>query len=92
MASEMKRASKLVAKEMKGLRTCADARARALDRAIQELAKQGVAAVPKILKTYGQYLTPAERALLEKATDEFVERLVEMRTMARSFRSPIDCI
>jgi hypothetical protein len=92
MAGEMKRARKAVNVEMKDLKTLATARARALDAAIKELAKQGVKGVPRILSTHGKHFTPEERALLENATEEVVEKLIETRAMLKDLRSSLECI
>lgn len=92
MAGEMKRAAQAVEKEMKQITTLANQRTRALDKAILDLQKQGVKGVEKVLKTYGEHFTPKEVELLENATDDDIERLIETRKLLKRNRSHTECI
>lgn len=91
-AGDMKRARLAVAKQMKGITTIANARSRALSAAIKDLQKQGVKGVPGVLKKYGQHFTPQEKELLENATDEVIENLIETDKMLKDVNSTIECI
>jgi hypothetical protein len=90
--TQFKRASETVLREMEAIKQLAEARTSALDDAIQELARQGVRAVPRVLSTYGQHLTPEERELLERATDRDIEKLVQMAAVLKDLDSSMRCI
>jgi hypothetical protein len=75
MPGDLKRALR----EIKDFTDVADKRSRALEAIIKELTRQGAKAAAKVLSKYEDYLTPAERELLENVTDEQIKTLAELR-------------
>lgn len=91
-SDEMKRSFKALSREMKDLTRVADARLRAIDQSIKQLQTQGASGVPRVLKTHGEHFSPAERELLENATDEQLITLVETHKMLKKLKAPMLCI
>jgi hypothetical protein len=88
-SDEMKRSAKGLTKEMKDLTRMAEARLRAIDQSMKELQARGVAGVPRLLKLHGEHFSPAERELLENATEEQILKLIETYKMLKQLRSPL---
>lgn len=91
-ADDIKRARQTLTREMKGITDIATARSRALGAAIKQLQKQGTKGIPKVLSTHGKHFTPEEKALLENATEEDLQKLIENHTLLKRLRSTMECI
>jgi len=89
MASiDVKRSSNSLSREMKEFMDAADARQRAVERAMDDLEVLGSAGVKQVLTDYGEQFSPAERKLLENATDDDIQKLIESHRMLKRFNSP----
>lgn len=90
--NEMKRSARELTREMKDLTDLGEARLRAIDQSVKELQARGVDGVQQVLKTYGEHFSPAERELLENATEEQLLKLTETHKLLKKLKAQILCI